>query len=68
MGKQHAPERPYWAIVMNFGMQGDMAVIITRAKFYVNRFGGLDTPKSALLHRLGWSLLQFTVLHSRATL
>ena len=30
-----------WAIVMNFGVRGDMTNVIALAKFYVNRFTGL---------------------------
>jgi len=54
-------DTPTWMIVVNFGMWGDIVDIITHAKFYVNRFRGwgfCDTPKSALLYRLNWSLLQ----------
>jgi len=45
----------------DFGMLGNVADVITRAKFQVNRFSGfgvLTPAKSALLHRfIGWSLL-----------
>lgn len=34
-------DAPSCAIVMNFGMQGDMADIVIHAKFYVNQFRGL---------------------------
>jgi len=32
---------PILVIIMNFGMWGDMADVITHAKFSVNRFCGL---------------------------
>jgi len=52
------------AIVMNFGMQSDIANEITHTKFYVNQFRGF---KSALLHRITWPLLE-QINHGHATL
>jgi len=66
----HALGLPTCAIVMKFGMRGDIADVIIHAKFNINRFMGLGvlTPQvSITLYRLNWSLLQ-QCKHSRATL
>ena len=36
------PDAPNEAIVVNFGMQGDIADIITHAKFYVSRLADFE--------------------------
>jgi len=57
------------AILLSFGMRGNIADVITHAKFMSIGSGVWvsDTPKSALLHRLSWSLLQ-QCKHRRAAL
>jgi len=34
------PGRPTGAIALNFGLRGDVADVITHAKFYINRLRG----------------------------
>jgi len=43
-------DAPTWAIVMNFGLLGEMANVITHAKFYVNQLRGLEILTPLNLH------------------
>ena len=42
-------DAPTGVIALNFGMLGDITDIITRAKFYVNRFRGLGVMSPPIL-------------------
>jgi len=42
-------DAPTGAIAMNFGMWGDIADVITNAKFYINQFSGFGVPTPPIL-------------------
>jgi len=65
----HMPQCLQWAIVLNFGMWGAIADVITHTKFFISwfRFWSSDLRKFLYLLRIGWSLLQ-QWKHCRVTL